>query len=58
MDEDGCNVGDNLAESDALKELSGIGNEAEEHTADVSDGNTESHGIDDKDITGAVPWFY
>ena len=56
MDEDGCNVGDNLAESDALKEPSGIGNEAEELTEDVSDGNTESHGIDDKDITGAVPW--
>ena len=56
MDEDGCNVGYNLAESDALKEPSGIGNEADEHTADVSDGNTESHGINDKDISGAVPW--
>ena len=51
--EDGCSIGDNLAESDALKEPSGIGNEADEHTVDVSDGNTESHGIDDKYITGA-----
>ena len=39
MGEDGCNVGYNLAESDSLKEPSGIGNEADEHTADVSDGN-------------------
>ena len=43
-----CNIGDNLAESDALKEPSGIGNEADEHTTDVKDGNTESHGFEDK----------
>ena len=28
-------------------------NEADEHTVNVSDGNTESHGTDDKYITGA-----